>query len=129
SNQIYGQMGEADGKIFDLDKNKEYTIGFKIKILEFGKLNTTLLGNRSSTSGGEAGWAFLTGYDGNDGNISNGSFRFKVAGTSIYFNKKLATDTWYSVISRVYREGGKQFATIYVDGIAGETKEITNANG
>ncbi|WP_077439096.1 LamG-like jellyroll fold domain-containing protein [Sphingobacterium sp. CZ-UAM] len=129
SNQIYGQMSVADGKAFDIDKTKEYTIGFKIKITEFGNLNTTLLGNRTSTSGGEAGWAFLTGTDASENNLSKGSFRFKVANTSIYFSKKLATNTWYAVFARIYKEGDKQYATIYVDGVAGETKEITNSNG
>lgn len=129
SNQIYGQMSETEGKAFDIDKSKEYTIGFKIKIAQFGELNTTLIGNRTSTSGGEAGWAFLTGYDASDNNSSSGSFRFKVANTSIYFSKKLVTDTWYSVIARIYREADKQYATIYVDGVAGETKEITGSSG
>lgn len=129
SNQIYGQMSQSDGKAFDIDKTKEYTIGFKIKITEFGNLNTTLISNRTSTSGGEAGWAFLTGADASENNLSKGSFRFKVANTSIYFSKKLMTNTWYSVIARIYKEGDKQYATIYVDGIAGETKEITSSSG
>ena len=128
ANQVYGKMSASDSKLYDIDKSKEYTIQLKVKFLQFGGYNTTLLGNRSSTSGGEAGWAFLNGYSSTN-DESSANIRLKVAGTTAYFTQKLELNSWYTLTGRFFQQEGKQFMTIYVDGVAGETKDISGVSG
>lgn len=129
-NQGKAVIPVADATIYNLEKNREYTIQMKIKVHSYGEYNQTVFSKRENTNGGQDGWGIMIGRAGGDyGDLSRGSFRFKVAGTEVYATADIELETWYSVIVRVYVEGDKQYATVFRDGIEYNTGEITNAQG
>jgi len=116
--------------IYNIEKGKEYTIQMKIKVHSYGTYNQTVLSKRSSTSGGEDGWAFMIGREAVSGSDwSSGSFRFKVAGTEIYATDPVELDVWHSVVARVWMDGAAQRVTMFRDGVPYNTGTITNATG
>lgn len=113
--------------IYNIEKEKEYTLQLKVKIHGHGKQNQTIFSKRSNTGSAEDGWGFLIGQ--NSDGISKGDFRFKISGTQITAGGAIDTETWYSIIVRIHREDDKQYATIFKNGEKYGSAEITGAKG
>jgi len=130
SNAGRALIGPEKAAIYNIENGKEYTIQMKIKVHSYGTFNQTVLSKRSSTSGGEDGWAFMIGREAVSGkDWSSGSFRFKVAGTEIYATDPVELDVWHSVLARVWMDGTAQRVTMFRDGVPYNTGTITNAVG
>ncbi|KGE15669.1 LamG-like jellyroll fold domain-containing protein [Sphingobacterium deserti] len=133
-NQGKATIAAENASIYNIEKNKEYTIQMKVKVHSYGNADQTIFSKRSNTAGSQEGWAFMLVPDPNEGTIdgkpSRGLVRFKVAGVGdAEAIADVELETWYSFIVRVYIQGGKQYATIFRDGVEYKTSEITGAQG
>ncbi|NGM62156.1 DUF4983 domain-containing protein [Sphingobacterium sp. SGG-5] len=125
-------INAENAAIYNIEKNKEYTIQMRIKVHSYGTYTQTVFSKHPDTGGGSPGWAFMIGREGASGkDWSSGSFRFKVGGTEIYATADIAKEVWYSVIARVWMDGATQKVTVFRDGVEYNTGDISgsSANG
>lgn len=123
----------ANTDIYDIKDDKEYTIMCKVKnnVKPTGGNHAVILGRVTHAYTGGNGWAFMI-----EG-ANTGKYRFYLADKNASNNQlqvvgSLAGEAgkWETLAVKLYKkDDGKRYAKFYVNGVAGEERDITTGRG